>query len=303
MESSGSCFGRRRFQRTGFGLDRDVANGDNLPPWKKKMFDRIRNKSKANRNTLLQRLEQEKSANKHLSPNTKRKNANNTIDSFKQSLIEHEMKMHFNDNNNQNNNNNNTKSDVHNKTQTFNRNQNGAGGFSAVDDEDKDPETYHLNNEQYKVIFAEMQRYLEQTELSELRASWVQSLEENEKDQEIAMMEEVLAAESVNDPHIPYCPVCCKNMVEIEYLGNSQPVYSCLCGARFRPRDQNVSARQNTDGTQSMSMECDVSRGRRMLKALKTNLNSLVEYHSKHKQCAHALNFAVIDENGFLQAW
>ena len=49
--------------------------------------------------------------------------------------------------------------------------------------------------------------------------------------------------------------------------------------------------------------ESDVDHGRRMLKSLKQNLARLMEYHSIHNKCQQSLNFAVIEQTGYLQAW
>eukprot|EP01083_Nonionella_stella_P232244 819507_1 len=90
---------KRIFQGTGFGLDRDVSAGDSLPILKKKMFDRNRNRSKQHRQSLLKRLEQQKHGKKTISTNSQKQNAHNTIDSFNNALIEHEMKHQFKNNN------------------------------------------------------------------------------------------------------------------------------------------------------------------------------------------------------------
>jgi len=50
-------------------------------------------------------------------------------------------------------------------------------------------------------------------------------------------------------------------------------------------------------------IESDVDVGRRMLKTLKNNISSLMRYHSEQLQCKKQLNFAVIDETGYLQSW
>lgn len=276
---NGSNYKRRRFQATGFGLNRDVSSGDALPVWKKQMFARIRNKSKQHRQSLLQRLEQQKNKNHNLSPNTKKLNANNTIDSFKKALVEHEMKQQFDDNNN-------------------NNNKNG-----CFYNEAKDIEHEHLTNDQYKAIFAELARYLEDTELADLRASYVASLEEIEKDEEINVFEEIMADDAAKNPHTVYCPICCKHEMEIEYINNNQPVYSCLCGIKFQPNDKNVTQNNGINNGNNWYNESDVDIGHRMLKALKNNLCSLMKYHSEHLQCKKQLNFAVIKETGYLQAW
>jgi len=201
----------------------------------------------------------------------------NTIDSFKKSLVEHEIKMQFNDNNMNNNNNNNMN-----------------------DYNYQDPETGNLSNEQYKVIFAELARYLEETELSDLRQSYVASMEEMEKDEEAAAFEEIMASDAVNNPHVVYCPICCKHSMVIEYINNHQPVYGCLCGIKFQPRDKNVSIAKKMEQAKN---ESDVDVGRRMLKTLKNNISSLMRYHSEQLHCKNQLNFAVIDETGYLQSW
>merc|ERR1719474_58122 len=84
---------KRRFQSTGFGRDRDPKS---LPLWKQKMLDSMRNRAKQHREQLLQRLHHQKRSNKHLSPNSKQRNANRTIDSFKKAVVENELKFTFN---------------------------------------------------------------------------------------------------------------------------------------------------------------------------------------------------------------
>eukprot|EP01083_Nonionella_stella_P051622 137064_1 len=281
---------KRRFQGTGFGLDRDVSAGDSLPIWKKKMFDRIRNRSKQHRQSLLQRLEQQKHGNKTLSPNSQKQNAHNTIDSFKNALIEHEMKHQFT--------NNNHTSHSHHHTNTFH-------------EEEEDPSA-HLTPEQYKVIFAELASYLEETELSDLRQSYVASLEEKEKDQEMALFEEVMANDAMHNPHVVYCPICCKDSMEIEYMASKQPIYSCLCGIKFQTRDKSLCTPHHMDGGNcdedddmdvQEQMESDVDVAHRMLKSLKDNLQSIMRYHCGDLKCDGTLNFAVIEESGYLQCW
>merc|ERR1719150_1822362 len=76
-------------------------------------------------------------------------------------------------------------------------------------EEDYDAETANLSPEQYTQIFAELASYLEDTELSGLREE-IASLEELEKDEEEAALEEIVAADALHDPHVVYCPLCCK---------------------------------------------------------------------------------------------
>eukprot|EP00484_Ammonia_sp_Unknown_P001511 CAMPEP_0197021532 /NCGR_PEP_ID=MMETSP1384-20130603/2420_1 /TAXON_ID=29189 /ORGANISM="Ammonia sp." /LENGTH=334 /DNA_ID=CAMNT_0042449375 /DNA_START=101 /DNA_END=1102 /DNA_ORIENTATION=+ len=334
MSLDSSSFGHRRFQSTGFGLERDVKRGDALPVWKEKMFSRIRDKSKQHRHSLLQRLQEQKSKNKHLSPNSKRKDANHTIDSFKHSLIEHEMKLQFNRHQNQQSNHpfNHNQSHNHHPNHSHHMNQHHSHSHSRgmhVDMnqppafmQEEDMESAHLTPQQYKDIFAELARYLEETELSDLRQSW----QEMEKEAEENVLEEVVAAAAPLHPQIVCCPICCKNEMEIEYLNNCQPVYSCFCGTKFQPRDKNVSmlkqvnTKQNGNpfiihaenkensapscyGGTDCHMESDEERGCRMLKALKFALSQLMECHLKQNKCGKRLNFAVVPESGYLQTW
>ena len=223
-------FNRRRFQSTGFGLDRDVSCGDRLPAWKKQMFHSIRNKTKLHRDRLLQRLEQQRNQNQDLSPNSKKQKAINTIDSFKNSLIDHEIKQlkfnklnmssnnnnnnNFNMNNNQNNNqfnqynnnnfNGNSNINGNGFGQNNNNNNNGYKQSKGYFQQDQDIESANLSPEQYKAIFAELSRYLEETELSDLKQSVVASLEEFEKDQQDAQLQEILANDDYNNPHVVY---------------------------------------------------------------------------------------------------
>jgi len=373
-------FNRRRFQSTGFGLDRDVSCGDKLPAWKKKMFNSIRNKTKQHRDRLLQRLEQQRNQNQDLSPNSKKQNANNTIDSFKKSLIDHEIKQlkfnklnmnnngniqqsssnnNFNMNNNNqsnnqfnqyknnnfgnnlnfgnnhnfgnNNNNNNLNGNSNNNGIGFGQKNNGYKQQSMHFQQDEDT----LSPEQYNQIFAELSKYLEDTEFSDLRQSVVASLEEFEKDQQDAQLQEILANDDYNNPHVVYCPICQKNTMHIEYINNHQPVYGCSCGIKFQPRDKNVSipmkmeqkncgkdqdddddidfCHKKSNGNSfkfnvenkenNWSIESDEQHGQRMLKSLKNNLNCLMNYHCQQFKCNKQLNFAVIDESGYLQAW
>merc|ERR1712154_465101 len=135
----------------------------------------------------------------------------------------------------------------------------------------------------------------EHTELSDLRSSHIASLDEFEVDAENALFEELVALDNANNPNIVYCPICCKHCLDIEYLNNRQPVYSCLCGIKFQPRDNSV--------TNKGGKENDVEIGQRMLKCLKLNINSLMQYHCNKLHCNNQLNFAVIEKSGYLQAW
>ena len=256
---------QRRFQNTGFGLDRDRSRVENMPAWKKKMFSSLRNKTKQHRNSLLQRLEQQRNQNKDLSPNSKRKNANNTIESFKKSLIDHHL-MQFKQNNvNANNNNNgfgqfnqfnqNMNMNMNNNNNGFNMNNNmnfsfghsgngngngfkqnlnsNGGGFkfnglngfgnnnvnnnnqsfgnmqnmqngnnqSMKFQEDQDMETLNLTPEQYKAAYAELSKFIEDTELSEIRSAFD---EEFLKDNEIEELEEMIATEDHFNPNVVY---------------------------------------------------------------------------------------------------
>ena len=60
----------------------------------------------------------------------------------------------------------------------------------------------------------------------------------------------------------------------------------------------NVENKEN-----NWSIESDEEHGQRMLKSLKNNLNCLMNYHCQQFKCNQQLNFAVIDESGYLQAW
>ena len=51
------------------------------------------------------------------------------------------------------------------------------------------------------------------------------------------------------------------------------------------------------------SIESDLEHGQRMLRSLKSNLNCLMNYHSQQIKCKAQMNFAVINETGYLQAW
>jgi len=275
----------RRFQSTGFGKDRDPKS---LPLWKQKMLNSMRSKAKQHREQLLQRLHQQKRSNKHLSPNSKKRSANNTIDSFKRALVENEMKFQF----------------------TASPTPNGV----YRPEEDYDAETANLSPEQYTAIFAELAGYLEDTELSGLRAE-IAKLEEIEADEEAAAMQEVEAADAVLNPHVVYCPLCCRGELEIEYMNHNQPVYGCLCGVKFRPRDSNVSNKMEgkdeedddldlmPSQKQGPSKESDIEHGRRMLKCLKQNIGSLMDYHSNQLRCHDQLHFGVVPQTGYLQSW
>lgn len=192
MAHPGGNLMKRRFQSTGFGGDRDPKA---LPMWKQKMLHSMRSRAKQHREQLLKRLHQQKKSNKHLSPNSKTKSANQTIDSFKQFVVENEMKFQFN-----------TSSTAHSQSQTQSNGQrggngNGNGGYHP--EQDYDHETAKLSPEQYKQIFAELAGYLEDTELSGLREE-IASLEELEKDEEEAALEEIVAADALHDPHVVY---------------------------------------------------------------------------------------------------
>lgn len=297
---------KRRFQSTGFGSDRDPKT---LPAWKQKMLDSMKSKARQHREKLLQRLHQEKKSNTHLSPNSKKKSANQTIDSFKRALVEHEMKecqFQFT--------NSNSPTPQIQIGGNPNGNPNGKGQYEPQ--QDFDAETANLSPAEYERVFAELAGYLEDSELSGLRAE-IASFEELEKDAEEAVLEEIVASDAVNDPHVVYCPLCCKGELEIEYMNPRQPVYGCLCGAKFRPRDCNVSNRMETkdededdiDLVQSQqnggasSKESDLDHAHRMLRSLKQNMGSLMGYHSQQMGCNEQLQFAVVEQTGYLQAW
>jgi len=285
---------KRRFQSTGFGRDRDPKS---LPLWKQKMLDSMRNRAKQHREQLLQRLHHQKRSNKHLSPNSKQRNANRTIDSFKKAVVENELKFTFN------------------ASAQKPKPQSGANANGQYQpEEDYDQETANLSPDQYKEIFAELAGYLEDTELSGLRAEIAASFDELEKDEELAAFEEIKASDAANDPHVVYCPLCCKGELEIEYMNNGQPVYGCLCGVKFRPRDSNVSNKMETKDEEedddidvlqpkTTQKESDVDHGRRMLRSLKQNISSLMGYHSNQMGCHQQLHFAVVEQTGYLQAW
>lgn len=263
---------RRRFQSTGFGLDREA--GDKLPPWKRNMFNSMRNRAKQSRGQLLAALHQQKKSSQTLSPNSKKKNANSTIDSFRKAFVENEMKLQFS-----------SKSGTP-ALNGLNQSQQ-ASGFVA----EQDHEAAALSPEQYKTIFAELASYLEQTELSELRAAHLASLEEFEQDEERSTLQELAAEEA----DTAVCPLCSKYEMHVEYVAQAGPVYGCECGAKFRPRDESVRA--------GAANESEVQRAARMLSALKSNLGSLVGYHAGQLGCSHRLCFGVVEDSGFLQAW
>jgi len=261
---------RRRFQSTGFGLDRDA--GDKLPPWKRNMFNSMRNRAKQSRHQLLAALNQQKSSSSSLSPNSKKKQCNSTIDSFRKAFVESEMKLQFSD------------------PKSLNQSQ------TPSQWRDEDTEAATLSAEQYKTIFAELASYLEATELSELRASHLASLEEFEAAEERNTMDELTAEEADSC----CCPICSKHELHIEYVtapNNAQmPVYGCeQCGAKFRPRDETVMA-----GAGTLS---EVERAATMLAALKRCLGGLVAYHAGQLGCPHRLHFGVVEGSGYLQAW
>lgn len=262
---------RRRFQSTGFGLDRDTEAGDKLPPWKRNMFASMRNRAKQSRHQLLAALDQQKSNSSSLSPNSKKKHANSTIDSFRKSFVENEMKLQFTNKSGSNSN--------------VNQSQQGKG-FMGDEDE--------MSAAQYKTIFAELASYLEATELSDLRASHLASLEEFEVAEEKNTMAELEEADSC------CCPLCSKHELHIEYVADQQkrqlPVYGCDdygCGAKFRPRTESVMAGTANEGELAT----------KMLAALKSSLGGLVAYHSGQMGCAHRLSFGVVEDSGYLQAW
>jgi len=301
----------RRFQSTGFGADRDPKA---LPMWKQKMLNSMRSRAKQHREQLLQRLHQQKKSNKHLSPNSKKKSANQTLDSFKQFVVENEMKFQFNSSTPSPSQSHKTPNSTLHGNASGNANGNGNGVYHQ--EEDYDHETAKLSPEQYKEIFAELAGYLEDTELSGLRAE-IASLEELEKDEEEAALEEIVAADALHDPHVVYCPLCCKGELQIEYLNHHQPVYSCFCGIKFRPRDCNVSNKMEKEDdneedddidlgqskNRSVTRESDLDHAHRMLRTLKQNIGSLMGYHSNELRCHQQLNFAVVNETGYLQAW
>jgi len=278
---------RRRFQSTGFGLDREA--GDKLPPWKRKMFSSMRNRAKQSRHQLLAALNHQKSSSSSMSPNSKKKHANSTIDSFRKAFVENEMKLQFEFSSStpaQNGSNGSTRV---NQSQSQAHSQQGAG-FMA----DEDVMVRTLSPEQYKTIFAELASYLEQTELSDLRAAHLASLEEFEQDEERHTMAE-LSAEAADTC---CCPLCSKHELHIEYVsgpgGKQLPVYGCEgCGGKFRPRDASVMT-----GAAS-----EVAMAAKMLAALKGNLGGLMGYHAGQLGCRCRLNFGVVDGSGLLQAW
>ena len=54
---------------------------------------------------------------------------------------------------------------------------------------------------------------------------------------------------------------------------------------------------------QKVVRESDVDHARRMLRTLKQNMGSLMGYHSNQLRCNQQMNFAVVNETGYLQAW
>ena len=62
-------------------------------------------------------------------------------------------------------------------------------------------ETANLSPEQYKQIFAELSKFLEETELSDIRSSFVEELE---KDNEMDELEEIIAHQQQYNPHVVY---------------------------------------------------------------------------------------------------
>lgn len=274
---------RRRFQSTGFGLDRDTEAGDKLPPWKRNMFASMRNRAKQSRHQLLAALNEQKSNSSSLSPNSKKKHANSTIDSFRKSFVENEMKLQFTNKSGSNSNVNQSQ-------------QAKGGGFMG----DEDVEAGTLSAAQYTTIFAELASYLEATELSDLRASHLASLEEFE----VAEEKNTMAMAVLEEADSCCCPICSKHELHIEYVSTSTadqqkrqlPVYGCDdygCGAKFRPRNESVMAGAASEGELAT----------KMLAALRSSLGGLVAYHSGQMGCAHRLNFGVVEDKGYLQAW
>ena len=197
---------KRRFQSTGFGLDRDLSCGDALPPWKQKSRNRVKRSVNKHLNALKQRLEQQKQRDSNLSPKSRKQNANQTINSFKQTLIENEMNF-------------------------IKQSEPNTFFEDAKDDE--------FENERYKEIYAQLAEFLEQeTELSDLTSSHIASLQviDNNADAHNEVVDEYEA--SYNE-QVPCCPLCCKGEIEIGYVQNV-PCYECLCGAKFRPSDASM---------------------------------------------------------------
>ena len=60
-----------------------------------------------------------------------------------------------------------------------------------------------------------------------------------------------------------------------------------------------VQSQQN----QGSMKESDIEHGRRMLRSLKQNMGSLMGYHSNQLRCNEQLQFAVVEQTGYLQAW
>ena len=54
---------------------------------------------------------------------------------------------------------------------------------------------------------------------------------------------------------------------------------------------------------QGIMKESDIDHARRMLRTLKHNIGSLMGYHSNQLRCNAQLQFAVVQDTGYLQAW
>lgn len=65
----------------------------------------------------------------------------------------------------------------------------------------------------------------------------------------------------------------------------------------------NNMNQDNENKENNWSIESDLEHGQRMLRSLKSNLNNLINFHYQQIQCKGQINFAVIKESGYLQAW
>ena len=59
----------------------------------------------------------------------------------------------------------------------------------------------------------------------------------------------------------------------------------------------------NENKENNWSIESDLEHGQRMLRSLKSNLNNLINYHCQEIKCKGQINFAVINQSKYLQAW
>lgn len=285
---------RRQFCSTDFGLDRDTNQNNNLPSWKQDFHKRILQRSHENHVNLMSRLKQNRE-NKHISPNSKLKQANDTIDNFKKSIIANELSFQNNNNNNNNNNN-----DID------NNNDNNINNCDYIDYEDL---MLFLEDNYFKEIRDDENAKIQEYELALL----------NKEDEIMEDYNEYCSSNPILDT---LCPICNQANVEIECVSdhddnNNQAtmiqIYSCSrCNNQWQPfnsllrqrikiNENNYNNNNNDNDNYHCHLEDDKEHAIRMLQTLKNNLSLIYNNHFNEIQCKEHLTFFVENKHHCLQ--